>query len=109
MPATRDDCELQAGLLIVLLVLLVTADLAEDWQAITAGALTAIGWRRGYGAPLNSSAAFHAAWSAHSVLRRIGAFASDTGSRLREVKPSRESVSFARAALLTWPAARSRS
>jgi hypothetical protein len=39
------------------------------------------------------------------VLRRVGAFDSETGSYLAD-EPSREGVVFARAALLTWPAAR---
>jgi len=106
MPATRDESERQAGLL---LLLAVAAGMAADWEEMTAGVLTAIGWRTGYGGALTSSAAFHAAWSTHSVLRRIGAFASDPASYQRADKPSREGVIFARAALLTWPTARNRS
>ena len=106
MPAAGDDCERQAGLL--LLVMLAAGELA-DWAEMTAGLLTAIGWQTGYGEPLTSSGAFLAAWSTHSVLRRVGAFASDTGSYHRADKPSQEGVMFARAALLTWPTARSRS
>lgn len=54
-----------------------------------------------------SSSGFHSAWSAHSVLRRIGALESGPGS-YRGDKPSRDGVIFARAALLTWPVVRSR-
>ncbi len=104
MPAVRDDCERQAGLL---LLLLLAAGEAADWAGIAAGVLTAIGWRTGIGEALTSSGAFHAAWSTHSVLRRIGALESGAGS-YRADKPSREGVIFARAALLTWPAGRSR-
>jgi Plasmid pRiA4b ORF-3-like protein len=104
MPPARDECERQAGLL---LLLILVAGAAADWAEITAGVLTAIGWRTGFGEPLTSSAAFHAAWSTHSVLRRIGAFESEAGS-YRRGEPSREGVSFARAALLTWPTVRSR-
>ncbi len=104
MPATRDDCERQAGLL---LLLLVAADQAADWDEITARVLSAIGWHTGYGEPLTSSAAFHAAWGTHAVLRRIGAFAQDAGIWGNAAKASREGVTFARAAMLTWPTAKS--
>jgi hypothetical protein len=104
MPAVRDDCERQAGLL---LLLLLAAGEAADWAEITAGVLTSIGWRTGIGEALTSSGAFHAAWSTHSVLRRIGALESGAGS-YRADKPIREGVIFARAALLTWPAGLSR-
>jgi hypothetical protein len=104
MPAARDDCERQAGLL---LLLMLAADDAADWAEVAAGVLTAIGWQTGYGEPLTSSSAFRSAWSTHSVLRRIGALESEPGS-YREDKPSREGVIFARAALLTWPDVRSR-
>src|SRR5262249_27661249 len=103
LPAAKDDCERQAGLL---LLLHLAAGGAAEWAAMTAGLLRTIGWRTGYGEPLTSSGAFHAAWSTHSVLRRIGAFESETGS-YRADEPSREGVVFARAALLTWSAARS--
>lgn len=104
MPTARDDCERQAGLL---LLLMLSADEAADWAEVAAGVLTAIGWQTGYGEALSSSSAFHAAWSTHSVLRRIGALESGPGS-YRADKPSREGVIFARAALLTWPVVRSR-
>ncbi len=103
MPAARDDCGRQAGLL---LLLILAAREATDWEEITAGVLTTIGWRTGFGEALTSSAAFHAAWNTHSVLRRIGAFEPDTGG-YRGSEPSGEGVIFARAALLTWPTVRS--
>jgi hypothetical protein len=78
-----------------------TANSAE----MTARMLTAIGWQTGHGQPLTSSGAFHAAWSTHSVLRRIGALDVDTGS-YRAERPSRQGVIFARATLVTWPAVR---
>jgi len=102
--AAKDDCERQAGLL---LLLMLAADEVADWAGVTAGVLSAIGWQTGYGEPLTSSSAFHAAWSTHSVLRRIGALESGPGS-YRTDKPGREGVIFARAALLTWPGVRSR-
>src|SRR5260221_2896762 len=76
MPAARDDCGRQAGLL---LLLILAAREATDWEEITARVLTSIGWRTGFGEALTSSAAFHAAWNTHSVLHRIGAFEPDTG------------------------------
>jgi hypothetical protein len=103
LPAAKDECERQAGLL---LLLMLAAGEGADWAEMTAGLLTTIGWRTGYGEPLTSSGVFHAAWSTRSVLRRIGAFDSETGS-YRADEPSREGVVFARAALLTWPAVRS--
>lgn len=104
MPAARDACERQAGLL---LLVMLAADEAADWAEITAEVLTAIGWQTGHGEPLTSATAFHSAWSTHAVLRRIGALKPGPGS-YRADKPSREGVIFARAALLTWPVARSR-
>ena len=98
-----DECERQAGLL---LLLMLAAGEAADWAEMTAGMLTTIGWRTGYGEPLTSSGAFHAARSTHSVLRRVGAFDSETRS-CRADEPSREGSVFARAALLTWSAVRS--
>src|SRR5258708_85203 len=100
MPAARDDCGRQAGLL---LLLILAAREATDWEEITARVLTTIGWRTGFGEALTSSAAFHAAWNTHSVLRRIGAFEPDTGG-CRRSEPGGGGVSFARAALLTSPA-----
>jgi Plasmid pRiA4b ORF-3-like protein len=102
MPAARDDCGRQAGLL---LLLILAARESTDWEEITAGVLIAIGWRTGFGEALTSSTAFHAAWNTHSVLRRIGAFEPDTGG-YRGSEPSEEGVIFARA-LLTWPNVRS--
>jgi Plasmid pRiA4b ORF-3-like protein len=104
MPAARDDCERQAGLL---LLLMLAADEAADWAEVVAEVLTAIGWQTGYGEPLTSSSAFHTVWSTHLVLRRIGALESGPGN-YRADKPSREGVIFGRAALLTWPVVRSR-
>jgi hypothetical protein len=103
IPAARDDCPRQAGLL---LLLMLAADQAADWAEVAAAVLTAIGWQTGYGEPLTSFAAFQSAWSTHSVLRRIGAL--ESGPGYHADKPSREGVIFARAALLTWPVVRSR-
>ena len=46
LPDAKDDCERQAGLL---LLLMLAAGEAADWADMTAGLLTTIGWRTGYG------------------------------------------------------------
>ena len=98
LPDVKDDRERQAGLL---LLLMLAAGETADWADMTAGLLTTIGWRTGYGESTTSSCAFHAAWSTHSVLRRVGALDSETLSYQAD-EPSREGIVFARAALLTW-------
>jgi Plasmid pRiA4b ORF-3-like protein len=103
MPAAKDACERQAGLL---LLVMMAASMTTDCYEEIAGLLTAIGWQTSYGEPLTSSAASHAAWSTGAVLRRVGAFATGPSAYARDQAPTKEGAAFARAALLTWPPVR---
>ena len=105
LPAARDDCERQAG---VLLLVMVAAGVTADCYEEIAGLLTAIGWQTSYGEPLTSSAARHATWTTGAVLRRIGAFTVGSGADSSDRSPTKEGVAFARAALMTWPPDRRR-
>jgi len=63
--------------------------------------LSAIGWVNGDGTELTELTAGDASWDTRIVLRRLGAF---TDGHLRPAAtPSAEGVTFARAALRTWP------
>jgi hypothetical protein len=98
-PRSRDACETQAGLI---LLLALAAEAAEDPDVITARLLGAIGWVNGDGTELTQLAAGHAAWDSKTVLRRLGAlsYGRPWGSAARQTA---EGVFFARAALRTWP------
>ncbi len=56
----------------------------------------------GDGAELTERAAGHASWSTMAVLRRLGAL-TDDGPRHRATKLTRDCMTFARAALYSWP------
>lgn len=100
MPAAKDDCGRQAGLL---LLVMVAAGVTMDRDEAIAALLTAIGWQTRYGEPLDSFAVRDAARSTRAVLRRIGALSGDSGTLAPDQAPAREGVAFARAALLSWP------
>ena len=96
--ASRDRCEAQAGLI---LLIAIAAGVAGDVNAIIARTLHAIGWMRGNGGPLTRFDAGHAAWGTTAVLRRLSALA---GTPFRgDERPTPDGVTFARAALHTWP------
>ena len=95
-PASRDQCETQAGLL---LLIVIAAGAGTDPDAIIARLLGAIGWAGGDGEELDSFAAGQACWDTRTVLRRLGALAGDWQSEA----PSAEGITFARAALQSWP------
>lgn len=100
MPVNSTDAhETQAGLL---LLAGVAARSTDDLDATIARLLGAIGWMSGDGTPVTGPMAAHAAWSTNSVLRRLGAYADDRGAS-RSVKLTTDGVTFARAALRTWP------
>jgi len=71
-PGSRDRCEQQAGLL---LLILVAADATDDLSVTIARFLTASAWMLADGRPLTGGAAARAAWDTKAVLQRIGAFA----------------------------------
>jgi Plasmid pRiA4b ORF-3-like protein len=98
-PTSRDACETQAGLI---LLLALAAEAADDPDVITARLLGAIGWVNADGSELTELGANHASWVTMTVLRRLGAI-TDDGPSGSPVTPTAEGVAFARAALRTWP------
>jgi Plasmid pRiA4b ORF-3-like protein len=98
-PRSTDRCEMQAGLL---LLAAVAARVEGDVDEVLARLLGAIGWISGDGTELTGWAAAHAAWDTRTVLRRLGALSYDRHG-LGPGEPTQEGVSFARAALRTWP------
>jgi hypothetical protein len=95
---SKDAAETQAGLILLAAV----AAGASDSDTIIAEILNAIGWRNAEGAPLTGSMAARAAWNTRAVLRRLGCFADDRHT-YRNTPPTPDGVTFARAALRTWP------
>jgi len=100
-PASKDLCEQQAGLL---LLVLLAAEATDDLEAAIARFLAAIGWMLDDGRPMTGGAAARAAWDTKAVLRRIGAFAQDRPGCYDSDEPTKAGVAFARAALHTWTA-----
>jgi hypothetical protein len=87
---------MQAGLL------LLAAGFPGDLDAFLARQLGAIGWISGDGTGLTGSAAGRAASDTRTVLRRLGGFSYDKHS-FRPGKLTPEGITFARAALRSWP------
>jgi hypothetical protein len=104
-PSTRDPCEQQAGLL---LLVLLAAEATDDLNATIARLLAASGWMLADGRPLTEGSAARAAWDTKAVLRRIGAFAQDRRGYDVSDEPTKVGVTFARAALRTWTASGAR-
>jgi hypothetical protein len=96
-PASRDQCEAQAGLI---LLTLIAAQAEGDPDVTTARLLSAIGWVNGDGTELDRFAAGQACWDTKTALRRLGALTGDW----RSEAPTADGVTFARAALQNWPA-----
>jgi len=96
---SADACETQAGLILLTAIAAVTT---EDLDATVARFLDAIGWISGDGTPLTGSMAAYAAWDTKTVLRRLGGF-TDDGRAYGPERPTADGVTFARAALRTWP------
>jgi hypothetical protein len=99
-PASRDACETQAGLI---LLAALAARSTDSPSRTIAEILDAIGWRSIDGTPMTPSMAYQAAWDTSSVLRRLGAYIDEPGIHRRPDKPTPQGVTFARAALRTWP------
>jgi hypothetical protein len=98
-PKSTDRCEVQAGLL---LLAAVAAQVPGDADAFLARMLGAIGWIAGDGTEFTRQMARHAAWDTWTVLRRLGGYRNDRhGPGLGE--PTLEGITFARAAVRTWP------
>lgn len=98
-PRSADRCEMQAGLL---LLAAVAAQVPGDVDAILARLLGAIGWIASDGTGLTGPMAGRAAWDTKTVLRRLGGFSYDRHG-LGPGQPTPEGITFARAALRTWP------
>jgi hypothetical protein len=99
---STDECEKQAGLLL----LVALAAQVDDLDATIADLLGALGWMRSDGAALTDAMAAYAAWGTKAVLRRLGGFTNDRAV-YRSAKPTADGIEFARAALRTWPRAQS--
>jgi hypothetical protein len=104
-PGSKDPCEEQAGLL---LLVLLAAGATDDLNTTIARLLAASGWMLEDGRPLIDRAAAQAAWDTKAVLRRIGAFTEDRRGFHDSDEPTKAGVTFARAALRAWPASRGR-
>jgi hypothetical protein len=98
-PASRDHCETQAGLI---LLTVIAARAEGDRDVAVARLLNAIGWVTDNGTDLDRRAAGQACWDTKTALRRLGAL---TGNWRSEAL-STDGVTFARAALQSWPSPR---
>ena len=98
-PKSADRCETQAGLIWLLAV---AARGDGDPAEIVARTLGAIRWALSGRAMLGASDAARAAWDTRNVLRRLGGVTDDP-RRYGEGTPSADDVTFARAAVSTWP------
>jgi hypothetical protein len=95
---SRDLCESQAGLV---LLITVAAGVTGDANATIARTLHAIGWMSGDGTPITADTAGEAAWDTWAMLRRLACL---TGRPYRRDERSTPGgVTFARAALRSWP------
>ncbi|QNE22563.1 plasmid pRiA4b ORF-3 family protein [Kribbella qitaiheensis] len=95
-PASRDDCETQAG---IIFLAAVAAQSTINPNRTGAEILGAVGWMGIDGAPMTPSMAAQAAWDASTVLYRLGAYIDEPGVVGRSYTPTPQGVTFARAAL----------
>ncbi|TCO38142.1 pRiA4b ORF-3-like protein [Kribbella antiqua] len=98
-PASREANETQAG---VVFLTTVAAGSVDDANATIAELLTAIGWASSDGTPVTPWMAGEAAWDTKAVLRRLGALVGEPGRSWSDTTTP-EGVTFARAALRSWP------
>jgi hypothetical protein len=66
--------------------------------------LNEVGWRNTDGTPITDWEARHAAEDTQLALRRLGALVQDWQKLSAPEQPTHDGATFARAALLTWPA-----
>jgi hypothetical protein len=99
-PRSRDACETQAGLI---LLATVAAQSTDNARRTIADVLAAIGWMDIDGTPMTPAMAGRATWDTRTVLHRLGAFVDGPGTYRRSDQPTPQGVTFARAALHTWP------
>jgi hypothetical protein len=101
LPSTsKDRYENQAGLITLTALAAQSTDAADETAAQL---LTAIGWRDSDLSPVTPSMAYRAAWDTNAVLRQIGAVADKRALSRRHQTLTPQGVTFAQAALLTWP------
>lgn len=101
LPSTKSEpYKTQAGLIVLVLL---AARSTAGVNPVVARLLTAIGWGGTDGRPVTASMANEASWDTQAVLRRSGAFADERGLSGRLDVPTPHGVTFARAALRTWP------
>jgi pRiA4b ORF-3-like protein len=98
-PRSADRCEVQAGLI---LLAAVAAEVPGDTDAVLAHMLGAIGWIAGDGTGFTGSMGRRAAWDTWTLLRRLGGYSQDRPGP-GPGQPTPEGITFARAALRTWP------
>jgi hypothetical protein len=95
---SKDRCEYQAGLL---LLIGVAAGSTGDLDASVAQTLNDIGWMHTDGTPLTRHDAARAARDTRTVLHRMGVLAER--SYRGDERSTPDGIAFARAALRTWP------
>jgi hypothetical protein len=94
-----EEIEAHAGLL---LLTVIAAGSSGDLDQEVARLLGEVGWARPDGTPVSDSMAALAVFDTKTVLRRIGCFRPERPFLARET-PNPDGVTFARAALQTWP------
>jgi hypothetical protein len=100
MPVTSPATgEVHAGLV---LLICVAARFTDTLDETIARMLFAAGWTSAGGTPLTWTEAAQAAWTTRTVLRRLGVFCGAPGPDHAD-RPTADGVTFARAALFTWP------
>jgi hypothetical protein len=97
--ASNHANETQAGLIYMATVATQSAE--DDANATVADLLSAIGWASPDGTPVTPYMAGQAAWDTKTVLRRLGALIEKPGTY--QFVPTPQGVTFAQAALQTWP------
>jgi hypothetical protein len=97
--ASKDAFETQADLI---LLATLAAQSTDNPNKTIAEILTAIGWMDFDGTPVPPTSVGQATWATSSVLRRLGAYIDEPGVYWSD-KPTPQGITFARAALRTWP------
>jgi hypothetical protein len=96
---SNDACAYQASLLYLAAL---AAGIDDGRDQIVADLLDAIGWMRGDGIPITAGSVGWATSDVRNTLRRMGLLHGGRGLD-REERPTKNALTFARAALATWP------
>lgn len=97
---SNDGCAYQASLLYLAAV---AAGIDSGHDQMIADLLDAIGWMRGDGTPITAGSVAYATFDIKDTLRRMGLLRQEGRGLDREERPTKNAVTFARAALATWP------